>query len=214
MKRNKDNTIDKSLKYRLYLWSFYSVSIVMKNIFATKTFRIGYMQAPTAYIFEPISFIAQDVETETKGYKSAKVMIILGFVLNLIVALAGQLAILLPNASGPTIQSSFEVILGNMPRLFVASLTAYLVGGTLNSKIMDNLRKRNDNSLFFRAITSTIVGQFADNIIFTTLAFAGTMPYEQIVSMSLSMTVLETLYEIVFYPITKFTIKKIKEIEG
>ena len=79
---------------------------------------------------------------------------------------------------------------------------------------MDNLRKRNDNSLFFRAITSTIVGQFADNIIFTTLAFAGTMPYEQIVSMSLSMTVLETLYEIVFYPITKFTIKKIKEIEG
>ena len=210
----KNKKLDKSLKYRLYLWSFYSVAIVMKNIFATKTFRIGPMQAPTGYVFEPISFIAQDVETETRGYRSTKVMIILGFVLNLIVALAGQIAILLPNASGDLIQSSFEVVLGNMPRLFAASLTAYLIGGTLNSKIMDKLREREDNSLFFRAIASTLVGQFADNIIFTILAFAGTMPYGQIVTMSLSMTVLETLFEIVFYPITKFTVNKIKEVEA
>ena len=206
--------IDKAIKYRLYLWSFYSVAIVMKNIFATKTFRVGRLQAPTGYIFEPISFIAQDVETETKGYESAKLMIILGFILNLIVALAGQIAIWLPNASDGIIQSSFEVVLGNMPRIFVASITAYLIGGTLNSKIMDKLRKRNDNSLFFRAIMSTLVGQFADNIIFTSLAFTGFMPYSQILTMSLSMTLLETVFEIIFYPITKFTIRKIKEVEA
>ena len=210
---NKKKTIDKSLKYRLYLWSFYSVAIVMKNILATKTFRIGPVQAPTAYVFEPITFIAQDVETETKGYQSAKSMIILGFILNLIVALAGQIAIWLPNASGDLIQSAFEVVLGNMPRIFIASLTAYLIGGTLNSKIMDKLKKREDNSLFFRAIVSTIIGQFADNIIFTSLAFIGVMPYSQILTMALSMTLLETLFEIIFYPLTKFTINKINEAE-
>lgn len=210
---NKKKTIDKSLKYRLYLWSFYSVAIVMKNIMATKTFRIGPVQAPTAYVFEPITFIAQDVETETKGYQSAKSMIILGFILNLIVALAGQIAIWLPNASGDVVQSAFEVVLGNMPRIFIASLTAYLIGGTLNSKIMDKLKKREDNSLFFRAIVSTIIGQFADNIIFTSLAFIGVMPYSQILIMALSMTLLETLFEIIFYPITKFTINKINEVE-
>ncbi len=205
--------MDKSLRYRLYVWSFYSVAIVMKNILATKTFRIGKIQAPTGYVFEPISFIAQDVETETKGFKSAKLMIIVGFVINIIAAIACQIAIWLPNASADIIQSSFEVVLGNMPRIFVASLTAYLIGGTLNSKIMDKLREKNDRGLFFRAIVSTLIGQFADNIIFTSIAFTGTMPYQQILIMSISMTLLETLYEIIFYPVTKFLITKIKEAE-
>ena len=100
-----------------------------------------------------------------------------------------------------------------MPRIFVASLTAYLIGGTLNSKIMDKLREKNDRGLFFRAIVSTLIGQFADNIIFTSIAFTGTMPYQQILIMSISMTLLETLYEIIFYPVTKFLITKIKEAE-
>ena len=210
MENNKK--IEKSLKYRLYVWSFYSVAIVMKNILATKTFKIGRIQAPTAYVFEPITFIAQDVETETKGYESAKSMIILGFVLNIIAALASQLAIWLPNASGDVVQSAFEVVLGNMPRIFIASLTAYLIGGTLNSKIMDSLKRKNDKGLFYRAIISTLVGQFADNMIFTTMAFVGTMPFSQILTMALSMTLLETVFEIIFYPITKFTINKINQV--
>ncbi len=64
MENNKK--IEKSLKYRLYVWSFYSVAIVMKNILATKTFKIGRIQAPTAYVFEPITFIAQALRQRQK----------------------------------------------------------------------------------------------------------------------------------------------------
>ncbi|MDY2987302.1 MAG: queuosine precursor transporter [Peptoniphilus sp.] len=199
--------------YRLMLWSLYAVAVIMKNIFATKRWKIGIIQAPAGYIFEPVTFIAQDVETETRGYSSAKTMVFWGFFLNIIVAACSQLAILLPNASSLEIQSSFEIVLGNVPRILIASLIAYLIGGALNVKIMYHLKMKGNNSLLYRAIVSTVLGQFVDNIIFSNIAFLGIIPISQIIYMSISMTIIETIYEIIFYPITKFLIFKIKEAE-
>ena len=218
IKGDKMDTIkkkqDTALKYRLMLWSFYAVAVIMKNIFATKTWRLSFLQAPAGYLFEPVTFIAQDVETETRGYKSARNMIFWGFALNIIVALCGQIAIWLPNASSPEIQSAFEIVLGNVPRILFASMVAYLIGGTLNAKIMAFLKEKENNSLLFRSIVSTLFGQFVDNIIFNTLAFLGIMPLQQLFLMAISMTLLETFYEIIFYPLTKWIIGKINQAEN
>lgn len=205
---------EKRLYHRLMLWSFYAVAVIMKNVFATKTWKIGFLTAPAGYIFEPVTFIAQDVETETRGYLSAKRMIYWGFFLNLIVALACQLAIILPNTSAPIIQESFAVVLGNVPRILFASLTAYLIGGTLNVKIMAQMKDRGSSSLFLRAIVSTMVGQLADNLIFASIAFLGVMEVSQIIYMAFSMTILETIYEIVFFPLTRFYINKFKDLDA
>lgn len=201
---------DKTLKYRLMLWSFYAVAVIMKNIFATKRWKIGIFQAPAGYIFEPITFIAQDVETETQGYQSTKSMIRWGFILNIIVAASSQIAIWLPNASDPQIQTSFSIVLGNVPRILIASMTAYLIGGTLNAKIMSSLKEGGKTNLFSRAIISTLLGQLADNLIFSSMAFWGIIPIEQVLSMALTMTLLETIYEVVFYPLTKWVIEKVE----
>lgn len=208
-----ENKQEKRMQYRLMLWSFYAVAVIMKNIFATKTWRIGIFHAPAGYIFEPVTFIAQDVETETNGYQSAKKMIFWGFLINIIVAIAAQIAIALPNASSPEIQTSFSIVLGNVPRILAASLIAYLIGGTLNVKIMSKLKEKGNNSLLTRAIVSTIFGQLADNLVFSTIAFSGIIPFNTLFIMTLSMTFLETIYEIIFYPITKFFINKMKELK-
>lgn len=205
-----EDRLEKRTRYRLMLWSFYAVAVIMKNIFATKIWKIGLFQAPAGYLFEPITFIAQDVETEVNGYQSAKKMIFWVFLINIVVALAAQVAIILPSVSPTEVQTSFSMILGNVPRILIASLTAYLIGGTLNSKIMDTLKGKG-NSLLYRAIVSTIFGQLVDNLVFSTIAFSFVMPFSQILYMSISMTFLETMYEILFFPITKFIIGKMEE---
>ncbi len=58
-----------------------------------------------------------------------------------------------------------------------------------------------------------MVGQLADNLIFASLAFLGVMEVTQIIYMALSMTLLETLYEIVFFPLTRLYIRKFKELD-
>lgn len=204
---------ERAVRFRLMFWSLYAVSVVMKNIFATKTWRIGFLQAPAGYIFEPITFIAQDVEAETRGYKSARAMVWWGFALNLLVAVTAWIAIILPNAGAPEVQTAFEIVLGNVPRILLASLTAYLVGGTLNVRIMTELKARGSRSLFTRVIVSTIFGQLVDNLLFSSIAFFGVMPYPGILYMAVTMTLLETIYEIIFFPITKWTIRKIRTLE-
>ena len=75
---------------------------------------------------------------------------------------------------------------------------------------MEVLKKKYNNNLFFRAISSTIVGQFIDNMLFSVIAFIGILPMQTIISMIVGGTIFEIIYEIIFYPITKALIKKIK----
>ena len=78
---------------------------------------------------------------------------------------------------------------------------------------MVKLKEKAQKKLFFRAITSTIIGQFADNAIFAILAFSFSIPFNAIISMIIGGTIFEILYEIIFYPITKKAINYIKNKE-
>jgi uncharacterized PurR-regulated membrane protein YhhQ (DUF165 family) len=59
------------------------------------------------------------------------------------------------------------------------------------------------HGLFYRAIFSTVVGQFLDNAIFCFGAFLGVLPLNAIIMMVVGATIWETLYEVVLYPVTK-----------
>ena len=137
-------------------------------------------------------------------------MIILGYAMNFIAIILYMLSICIPSSETYTNQTAFATILGTTPRIAIASFIAYITGSLMNSKIMEGLKKKYNNNLFFRAISSTIVGQFIDNMLFSVIAFIGILPMQTIISMIVGGTIFEIIYEIIFYPITKALIKKIK----
>jgi len=104
--------------------------------------------------------------------------------------------------------------LGSTARISIASNIAYIIGSLINSKVMVDLKKKFDKYLFFRAISSTVAGQLVDNTVFMTLAFAFVLPPMAIVTMVIGGTIIETVYEIIVYPVTRFVIKKMKAPEG
>ena len=85
-------------------------------------------------------------------------MILTGFVILIVASLVYQLAILIPPSNFWSNQAAFASILSTTLRISLASLTAYLIGSLVNAKIMDQLKQSYPDSLFFRAITSTIFG--------------------------------------------------------
>jgi uncharacterized integral membrane protein (TIGR00697 family) len=107
-------------------------------------------------------------------------------------------------------QEAFEAVLGSTFRITLASIIAYFIGSIVNAKVMDYLKKKHSKYLFVRAITSTFVGQNLDNAIFMTLAFVGVLPVASIITMIVGGTVIEVLYEIMLYPLTKTCIRRIK----
>lgn len=207
-KENKRNNI------LMLMFGIYTGAIIIQNILATKQIDIAIFTVTTGILVSPIVFIIQDIIAELYGYEKAKKMVLLGFIMNFVGVLLFTLAIYLPSSQFWFNQEAFSSVLGTTLRISVASFTAYVVGSLTNSKVMVMLKEKYPKSLFVRAISSTIVGQFLDNAIFATLAFLGVLPLSAIYSMVIGGTIFEVLYEVIFYPITKFSIFKIKKYIG
>lgn len=193
------------------MFGIYVGAIIIQNILATKQIDITIFTVTTGILVSPIVFIIQDIVAELYGYKDAKRMVLLGFLMNFIGVLLFTLAIKLPSSAFWNNQEAFSSILGTTFRISIASFTAYIIGSLTNSKVMVQLKEKFPNSLFVRAISSTIIGQLLDNAVFSLIGFLGILPISAILSMIIGATIFEVLYEIIFYPITKFSINKIKQ---
>lgn len=193
------------------MFGLYTGAIILQNILATKQIDIAMFTVTTGILVSPIVFIIQDIVSEIFGYKNAKKMILLGFIMNFIGVLLFTLAIYLPSSQFWNNQDAFSSILGTTFRISIASFIAYITGSLINSKIMVMLKNKFPKSLFVRAISSTIVGQFLDNALFAFIAFYNVLPISAILSMILGGTIFETLYEVIFYPVTKFSIRKLNK---
>ena len=189
------------------LFGVYCASLMIQNVLASKTIDIAIFTVTTGVLISPLVFIIQDVSSELFGYKQTRNMVLVSFAMNSIGALLFQLAIILPSSATFANQEAFSKILGSTLRISFASFLAYITGSLLNSKIMVALKNKHKNNLFIRAITSTVVGQFCDNAIFAVVAFAFVLPWNAVLSMIVGGTLFEVIYEVVFYPVTKKTIK-------
>jgi uncharacterized integral membrane protein (TIGR00697 family) len=184
------------------------------NILASKQVDIFMFTINLGLFISPIVFIVNDIQSEIFGYKNAKNMIRVGLVVNIAVAIIYFTAIKLPPSSNYHNQEAFYTVLGSTTRITIASIIAYYIGSLINSKVMTSMKKRYEKYLFFRAITSTIFGQIMDNVVFMTLSFIGVLPVLSILSMIVGGTIIEVLYEVVFYPLTRILIKTIKKNSG
>lgn len=205
---NKKNKIE-ILKFS---FAIYAAAIIIQNILATKQIDIGIFTVTTGILVSPIVFIIQDIVSEIYNYKEAKKIVLIGFVMNFIGVLLFTLAIYLPASEFWVNQQAFSTILGTTLRISIASFLAYIIGSLTNVKVMTMLKKKFPKSLFVRAISSTIVGQLLDNAVFAFVAFLGVLPFNAILSMVIGGTLFEVIYEILFYPITKRLINKIKAV--
>lgn len=89
---------------------------------------------------------------------------------------------------------------------------AYLIGSLVNAKLMACLKKWDEKKLLFRCILSTLFGEGWDALIYITSAFFGTMPIESLLVMIVAQAFIRTLYEVIFYPIAKIVITKVKAL--
>lgn len=203
------------MKKNLYtiFTGIYCSSLIVSNILAFKTFRIGDINLPSAVIIFPIIYIINDILSEVYGYKKAKNTILLGFLTNLIAVIMYNIAIILPPSENFLLQSEFALVLSNSLRMLIASFLAYIVGSLANSKIMIILKEKARKKLMLRCVISTLIGETLDACIFITIAFAFTMPIKIIITMIIAQALFKTIYEILVFPFTKKIIQNVKKIE-
>lgn len=193
----------------------FATCLLISNILATKILTIGPWAAPAGVLIFPIAYILNDVITEVWGFRKARLIIWTGFAVNILAVLFFSLGIAIPGAPFWQNQEAFATVLGNTPRIVLASLSAYLIGSFLNAFVMSRMKVLTKGKGFSgRAILSTVAGESADSLIFIGIAFSGVFPAGVLVTMVFTQAMLKTVYEILILPVTIWVVGFVKRAEG
>lgn len=199
----------------LLLTVLFCVCLIIANLVEIKTVSLGIVTVTAGMAVFPISYIINDCLVEVYGFRKARLVIWLGFFMNLLVTLLLQLAIILPGSEAWTAQDAMVTIYGNVPRILAASFLAFICGSIANAWVMSRMKVKSGGKHFSaRAIISTLWGEGVDSIIFFPIAFAGILPLGDIIELIIAQALLKTLYEILILPVTIRVVKRLKRIES
>lgn len=192
----------------------FCVCLVAANLLETKVVQLGPIAVTAGLIVFPVSYIINDCIAEVWGFRKARFIIWMGFLMNFFVVALGQIAIAIPAATFWEGEEAFDFVFGMAPRIAAASLTAFLVGSFINAYVMSRMKVASQGRHFSaRAILSTVAGESADSLIFFPLAFGGLMPVNELMKMMVVQVVLKTAYEIVILPVTIRVVNYIKRVD-
>jgi queuosine precursor transporter len=188
--------------------------LLTANTIAAKLILVGGLVLTAGIVIFPVSYVVGDVLTEVWGYAAARRVIWLGFACNALMVLAIWIGGELPAAPFWSGQAAYQEILGQAPRILVASFAAYLVGEFANAFVLAKLKIATaGRRLWVRTIGSTMVGQGLDSVVFVTLAFGGTIPAGTLAGIVGGQWAVKVAYEAAATPLTYLAVGWLKSRE-
>ena len=199
-----------------YLLAVFCAVFLISNITAQKGVELGPLITDGAFFLFPISYVIGDVIAEVYGFKTARRAVFTGFGIAVVAVVSFYIAIWLPPAGFYDMQDTFAAVLGLLPRVVVASLTGYVVGQLLNAWVLQKMKDRfGRGNLWARLIGSTVAGEFADTLLFCSIAAGviGISTAGEFVNYVAVGFAWKTLMEVVLLPITYPTIAWVRRQE-
>lgn len=197
-------------------------ALIISNIISSRIFNFfGYSMTSAVIVF-PITYVLSDVFSEIYGYRYSRLTCYLAFGANFCAVLIFWLVSFLPvHPYGVEVAEAFKTILLGSFACTMASFIAFVIGDFVNDRIFAKMKVNhegitNHKGFMGRAILSSIAGEFFDSAIYLPLAFLvfnPIMKVKDVIIMILMQVVLKTSYEIIIFPITNITAKKLGEYE-
>lgn len=201
-------------RFILLVASLFTGTLIISNIVAVKISDFGGHYLDSGNIVFPVSYILGDVLTEVYGYRYARRIIWSAFIANAFAVLTIVAAGELPAAPFWEDQAAYDAILGQAWRIVAASFVAFLAGEFSNSIVLSRLKLiTNGRFLWLRTISSTVVGQGLDSVLFVTIAFAGTGVPELHV-LIWETWVFKVAFEVLATPLTYAVVTFLKRAEN
>lgn len=196
-------------KYGLYIWM--CVSVIICNIQTIKTSEVFGLIISLGNISYGSIFLSTDILSEKYGEEAAKQATKLSFITMVIFTIFMQIFLQYEPSSIDESQNALSIIFNCMPRISLGSLLAYYVSQNCDAKIYSFMKKKY-NRVWLSNNVSTFISQIVDTIIFTSIAFIGTMDFTDIINLMITMIIFKWIIAIFDTPFIMI-INKIKNKE-
>lgn len=171
---------------KLYLWlaSISVACLLISDVIGIKLFRIplGFSVMGVDAVVHtcgmlafPVTFVITDIANEFFGRKAARRIAILSFSMALLAFAFINIALAMPYLDAPfnISKDHFESVFSSARVMYIASLSAYLIGTFCDISIFGLLKRLTGGKLIWlRATGSTVISQMIDSLVVTYLAFS------------------------------------------
>ena len=157
----------------IVLTSLFVAMLLLTNIVTSKYIRLGSFMVTGGAIVYPFTFLLADVITELYGKRRAQWVVGVGLWASLGMVFVTYLANRLPIYSGsPLSQQVFSKVFGFTPGIVLGSMVAYMAGQWVDIYLFAWVcRLTKGRYLWLRNVSSTLVGQALDTLIFSVFAW-------------------------------------------
>jgi uncharacterized integral membrane protein (TIGR00697 family) len=159
---------------------------LVSNVMAVKV--ICFLDYPTfdaGTITFPFAYMLGDVLTEIWGYRTAKKVIWITFLCNIILVACTQIGVWLPSPDYlQETANAYNHLFTYVPRIVVGSLVGLLLGELSNAWLMEKIKERTKGKrLWVRTIGSSAVAYLFDSLPFVLIAFLGVVSTHDLMMM-------------------------------
>jgi len=196
----KETTETRRAAALIVLAALLITSYLTANIMAVKLIRIyKWTLFDAGTITFPLSYMLGDVITEIYGFRTARRIVWLTFVCNILLVAATSIGVILPYPayeSAEAMHNAYATVFTVVPRILGASLVAFVVGELSNAYVMVKIKEKTGaKHLWLRTIGSSAVGYLLDTVIFVLLAFSFTAPAKDLLTMIAAQYIMKLLIE-------------------
>lgn len=196
------------------LAALFLTTLIVSNIASTKIIAVGPLVFDAGTVLFPLAYIAGDIITEVYGFRRMRRLIVISVAMMLLTSATFWLVQVLPASADWTNQAAYDLTLGVVWRIVAASLVALFFGEILNAYVMARAKVQTKGSgLWLRLIGSSAVGDSVDTVLFSVIAFIGTMPSASLVQLIATVFAIKMAVEIIISPVTMRLIHAIKQRE-
>ena len=188
---------------------------LVSDVTAAKIVLLFDFGVSVTVLYFPFTYIISDIITEVYGYACARRILWYTLLASVLAGIFYQIAVAAPAAPFFADGPAYKAVLGIVPRVLVGGWLAIFIGDISNNYVLAKLKVfTHGRFLWFRIISSTVVGQFLNTAVFYIVALGGVIPGNDLLAGIIAGWVMKTMVETILTPGTYWVVNKVKKLEG
>lgn len=188
---------------------FMGFATIMANIMICKSVNLFGFSATLGNVMFASNFLATDILTECYGKKEAQKGVLFAIVTSVGFLITTQIMMLFTPNEIDIAQESMRNLFTLTPRITAASVSLFALSNFLDVNLYDFMRRKsNGKYMWLRNNVATILCNGTENFLFYIIAFLGVFGWEDIISMSLTATIIEVIIALFDTPFLYLAVRK------
>lgn len=200
------NTISKlsqeskfTYNYLIGMAMLYMALTILSGLSVYKLVILGPFLFPAGIFTTPLTYCLSNVTTEVYGYPVGRNMMWWFVVSSTVFTCLAFLLIHLPSPLEFKHQPAFDLILGSMPRIYIAGTIGTIIGMNVNNYLVSKFKiKMEGKHYWLRSIISTSGGEIAYNFIAYPMMMLWKVPLIDLMHIFISVTIFKIFTTSIF----------------